>query len=461
MTEQPGARVDGADLPQSQDPWPNPLYAWYVVGVLMLAYTNSFIDRQILSLLVEPIREDLGVTDTQISLLAGLAFSIFYTLMGVPLARLADQSHRRNIIAVGITSWSFMTALCGAAQNFWQLFLARIGVGVGEATLSPAAFSMISDYFPKHRLSRAISVYSMGVYFGVGLALMIGGLVIKLVSAAPPVELPIVGKVYSWQLTFFYVALLGLPILLLILTIREPLRRGRAASTISKHGASFKDLRQFVRTNAWTVTWHFAAYSLIGIGIVTYLVWTPTLFIRTYGWDAPKVGLVYGGLTFVLGTAGVYAGGFVADWLHRRGRQDAILRATLYGGFAAIPFAVATPLMPNATLATLGLAFATFFLAFPQGLPAAALQVIAPNALRAQMTALYFLVGNLIALGFGPTLVALVTDYGFEDPQKLRYSMSVVCAIVIPLGLVAAYLSLKPYRESVDRAQQADELKSP
>ena len=440
---------------QEEPPWPNPLYAWYVVGVLMVAYTNSFIDRQILSLLVEPIRQDLEISDTQVSLLAGLAFTIFYTLMGVPLARLADQSHRRNIIAGGITAWSIMTALCGAAQNFWHLFLARVGVGVGEATLSPAAFSVISDYFPKHRLARAISVYSMGVYFGVGLALMIGGLVIKLVSAAPPVELPYVGTVYPWQLTFFYVGVLGLPVLLLVFTIREPLRRGQAKKTESAHGASIKDLRKFVRENARTIIWHFTAYSLIGIAIVAYLVWTPTLFIRTYGWDAPTIGLVYGGLTFVLGTAGVYAGGFVADWLDRRGREDAILRATLYGGFVALPFAVLTPLMPNQTLAVVLLACTTFLLAFPQGLPAAALQVISPNALRGQMTALYFLVGNLIASGFGPTFVALVTDYVFGDPAMLRYSLAIVSAVTIPLGLVAVSMSLKPYRRSVERARTA------
>ena len=437
----------------SEPPWPDPLYAWYVVGVLMIAYTNSFIDRQILSLLVEPIRRDLDISDTQISLLAGLAFTIFYTLMGVPLARLADQSNRRNIIAGGIAGWSVMTALCGTAQNFWHLFLARVGVGVGEATLSPAAFSIIADYFPKNRLARAISVYSMGVYFGVGLALMIGGLVIKLVSAAPPVDLPYIGTVRPWQLTFFYVGVLGLPVLLLVMTIREPLRRGKARSTESSHGASVRDLRNFARMNRHTIFWHFTAYSLIGIAIVAYLVWTPTLFIRTYGWDAPKIGLVYGGLTFVLGTAGVYAGGFFADWLDGRGHPDAILRATLYGGFAAIPFAVLTPLMPNETLAVLSLAGATFLLAFPQGLPAAALQVISPNALRGQMTALYFLVGNLVASGFGPTFVALVTDYGFGDPAMLRYSLAIVSAVTIPLGLIAVWMSLKPYRASVARAR--------
>lgn len=440
------------EAPTPEAPWPNPLYAWFVVGVLMLAYMNSFIDRQILSLLVEPIRADLGISDTQVSLLAGLAFSIFYTLMGLPLARLADQSNRRNIIAVGIGAWSVMTALCGAAQNFWQLFLARIGVGVGEAALSPAAFSMISDYFPKDRLARAISVYSMGVYFGAGLALMIGGLVIKMVSNLPPVELPLLGEIVAWKMTFFAIGLLGLPVILLVLLIREPLRRG-AAQDAPSQGASFAELRAFVGENRWTIIWHFAAYSFIGIAIVNYLTWAPTLFIRTWGWDAPTVGLVYGGLTFVLGTAGVYTGGFVADWLHQRGKPDAILRATLYGGILVLPVAVATPLMPTEELAVVGLALTTFLLAYPQGLPAAALQVIAPNRLRAQMTALYFLVGNLIALGIGPTLVALVTDYGFEDPQMLRYSLAIVCALAIPLGIVSVALSLKPYRASVERSR--------
>ncbi len=451
---QPTKAVAGG-TEDSDGAWPNPVYAWYVVGVLMLAYTNSFIDRQILSLLVEPIRRDLAITDTQVSLLAGLAFSIFYTLMGVPIARLADQRNRKAIIAVGIAFWSAMTALCGAARNFWQLFAARVGVGVGEATLSPAAFSIMADYFPKHQLARAFSVYSMGVYFGAGLAMIIGGIVVRLVMNAGAVTVPVLGEIHPWQLTFFYVGLLGLPIFLLVLTIREPVRRGLKAAGVPQEGnaSSLPVLLAFLRVNALTVIFHFLAFSLIGIGIAGYLVWTPTLFIRTWGWDAPTIGLAYGGILFVLGTAGVYAGGWVADRLESRGHRDAILRATVYGGIALVPLAVATPLMPNGTLALIGLGATSFLLAFPQGLPAAALQVITPNPLRAQMTALYFLVGNLIALGFGPTLVALVTDYGFRDPADLRYSLAVVSACVIPVGVLLAWLALKPYRASRERAE--------
>ena len=144
--------------PTPPEAWANPLYAWYVVFVLTLAYTCSFIDRQILTLLIEPIRRDLHVTDTQVSLLGGLAFSIFYTTLGMPLARLADQTHRRNLMAIGVAFWTAMTSACGLARSFWTLFMARVGVGVGEAALSPAAFSLLSDYFPPQRLARAISV---------------------------------------------------------------------------------------------------------------------------------------------------------------------------------------------------------------------------------------------------------------------------------------------------------------
>ncbi len=435
-------------------PWPKPIYAWYVVGVLMLAYTNSFIDRQILSLLIEPVRADLDISDTQVSLLAGLAFTIFYTLMGVPIARLADQRNRKAIIATGIAVWSLMTALCGTARNFWQLFLARVGVGVGEATLSPAAFSIMADYFPKHMLARAFSVYSMGVYFGAGLAMIIGGIVVRIVTEAGATVLPVIGAVQPWQLTFIYVGLLGLPIFLLVLTIREPVRRGLKAAGVPEEGnaSALPVLVAFLRTNSRTVTLHFLAFSSMGIAMVAYLVWTPTLFIRTWGWAASDIGLVYGAILFTVGTAGVYAGGFFADWLEKRGRRDAILRAAFYASLGMIPFAVATPLMPTGELAVVSLAITAFLLAFPQGLPAAALQVITPNPLRAQMTALYFLVGNLIASGAGPTIVALVTDFGFEDPSMLRYSMAVTSAIVVPLGALLAWLTLKPFRESRDRA---------
>lgn len=422
----------------------------------MLAYTNSFIDRQILTLLIEPIRRDLEISDTQVSLLGGLAFSIFYTLLGIPLARLADRANRRKLIIVGISVWSIMTALCGTARDFWQLFLARVGVGVGEAALSPAAFSILSDYFPSDRIGRAVSVYSMGVYFGAGLALLVGGAVVALVAAAPSVELPIFGTVLSWQLTFFVVGLLGFPILLLMFTVREPLRRGAHASAEQRRAASSTPaLIAFVRENRRTVICHFSAFTLFGISIASYMFWAPSFLMRTYGWDAPRTGWTFGSLMLVFGSAGVYCGGWVADRLARAGRPDAILRAAAYGLSAALPFVILTPLAPNATLATAGLAGTVFFMAFPQGLPSAALQVMTPNALRAQMVALYFFVGNLIANGLGPTFVALVTDYGFGDPAQLRYAIVAINCVAAPTALLVLLFGLGAYRDSVSRAGMA------
>ena len=443
----------GASVTSEAMPWPSPTYAWYVVGVLTLAYTCSFIDRQILTLLIEPIRRDLDINDTQFSLLGSLAFSIFYTVLGIPLARLADQKSRRNLMTAGVTLWSLMTAACGLARGFWPLFGARVGVGVGEAALSPAAFSLLADYFPRQKLARAISVYSTGVYFGAGLALMIGGTIIHLVSNAPTQFVPLIGEARPWQLTFLLVGLLGLPIALLMLTIREPQRRGIAVGN-TQHASSWPALRAFLRQNARAAACLIGAFTLYGIAIGTYFFWTPSFMMRTYGWDATRTGLTVGALLLIFGTLGVYAGGWLADRLARSGHLDAILRAALIGMACGVPLILLTPLITDPQWVLVSLAGAVFFLAFPQGLPAAALQVMTPNALRAQMTAIYFFIGNLIANGLGPMFSGLLTDYVFADPAMLRFSMAIVCAIAAPLGVIQLYLGLPAYRESVSRAQQ-------
>lgn len=211
-------------------PYPRPRYAWYVVGVLMVAYVFSFIDRQILNLLVGPIRRDLGISDTGMSVLMGFSFAVFYTAFGLPLGRIADSRSRRGLIGFGMAFWSLMTAACGLAQRYWQLVLLRIGVGVGEASLSPAAYSLIMDYFPPARRSLAISVYSMAIYLGAGLALLLGGVVIQVTSVAPSVGVPLLGEIRSWQAVMLAVGLPGLLAALLLLTVREPLRRGNAGA---------------------------------------------------------------------------------------------------------------------------------------------------------------------------------------------------------------------------------------
>ena len=204
------AGTESVGRPPAPETYPPSGYAWYVVGVLTLAYIFSFIDRQILSLMAIPIQQDLGIGDKQMSLLMGASFAVFYTLFGIPLGRLADTRSRRAIISVGIAVWSVMTAGCGLAKTFWQLAIMRMGVGVGEASLSPSAYSLISDYFRPERRSTAMSVYSMGIYIGSGLAFILGGFITLLVAGRESTVLPGFGPVRSWQLVFFVVGLPGL-----------------------------------------------------------------------------------------------------------------------------------------------------------------------------------------------------------------------------------------------------------
>ena len=200
-------------------------YQWYVIFVLLLAQMFSFLDRMIMGLLVGPIRESFAISDTQYSLLAGLAFSLFYAIMGLPLARIADSRNRRNLISIGIAVWSVMTAVCGLAKGFVSLFFARIGVGIGEATLGPAGYSMITDYFPRSSLARALSVYTLGVTFGSGLAYILGGAVVGYVQTLDTLTLPFLGATEGWQLTFFIVGFPGVLVAaLMYLTVREPAR---------------------------------------------------------------------------------------------------------------------------------------------------------------------------------------------------------------------------------------------
>ncbi len=205
---------------------PSSLSAWYAVIILLLAYVLSFVDRIIMSLLVIPIQKDLGISDTQMGLLMGLAFAIFYTVVGIPIARLSDAKSRKIIVSIGIFLWSIMTAVCGLARSFIELFLARVGVGVGEATLSPAAYSMIADYFPEEKLGKAIAVYQSGALFGSGIAFIIGGAIVGLIVNSNATSLPFLGELQPWQLAFIIVGLPGVLMALVMLTVKEPKRTG-------------------------------------------------------------------------------------------------------------------------------------------------------------------------------------------------------------------------------------------
>ena len=266
-------------------------YGWYVVGVLMFTLAVAYVDRQILSLLVGPIKLHFGVSDTHIGLLAGFAFALFYTVLGVPIARLSDRYNRIAIISVGVIVWTFMTAACGLANSFAMLFLARVGVGIGEAALGPAAYSVIADYFPPEKVARAIGVYVAGLYLGVGFAMIGGSIVVQSVGEAGTHTLPLLGELRGWQIAFVVASVPGVVALALLATVREPPRRYFATDgstrSAAENVAGWRELWTFFRSHRRFLVCLTLGAAFVGTIIMAYLVWTPEMMRRTHAGDAP------------------------------------------------------------------------------------------------------------------------------------------------------------------------------
>ncbi len=439
--------------PQEHEPYPNRGYAWYVVVILTLAYMVSFIDRQILALLIEPIKADMGLSDTQISLLMGLAFGIFYTLMGIPLGRLADRRSRRAIIATGITFWCIATATCGLARNYGQLFLARIGVGVGEASLTPSALSLISDYFPRQQRGRAIAFYNMGISLGVGVAMTLGGLVVAYAMEAPSLDVPFIGEIKPWQRVFLLVGLPGLLIALLMITVREVPRRGLLENTDTKP-LSIRFVAGWLYQRKRLFGLIFLGMSVVTIVGYAYFSWIPTMFIRTWGWTIREIGVSYGIILLIVGPASVLLAGWLADRLYARGHKNGHLKTALFGTLLTLPFATLTPLMPSGEWALAMLALASIGPAMSSATGSSAMLMIIPNQMRGQTMALYLFFISILGLTIGPTAVALVTDFVFADPGALRYSIAIVSLVASLFSIVFLSAAQRPYADAVEESEQ-------
>jgi MFS family permease len=427
--------------PAGDAAWPSTGYAWYVAAVLTLAYTLSFIDRQILGLVLEPIRRDMGLTDTQVSLLAGTAFALFYVCLGLPLGRLADRANRRYLIFVGVLLWSLMTAVCGFSTTFWQLFAARVGVGIGEAALTPAAHSIISDYFPVERRVRPLAMYNLALAVGAGLAYLLGGAISAAVSNAPEFVIPFIGAVRGWQVTFIAVGAPGILFALLILSIREPQRRGLRPASEPQSTAAHPGITR-VR-DVWSFIWHenpqtfvalFFAFGGFAVFADAILTWMPTVFVRRFGWSADRIGLSMGAVILPSATLGVLASMTLASHVQSRGNPGALLSAATRIGFALTPIGILLPLADTPTLAlvllapTAALTFGLYALVPP------ILQLITPNQMRGQVVALFALFNNVMSLMLGATCVGLLTDHLFRNSGLLYRSLAMVAALVLPLS---------------------------
>ena len=406
-----------------------------------------------MGLLVGPIRESFQISDTQYSLLAGLAFSLFYAIMGLPLARIADRSSRRNLIVAGIAVWSFMTADCGLANGYWSLFVARVGVGIGEATLGPAAYSMIADYFPKSILGRALSVYMIGVTLGSGFAYMLGGAVVGYVEDMGTIMVPVVGEIEGWQLTFFVVGIPGLLVSLLMLTtVREPARTG----IVAPEAVPVSEVADYLWQRRRAYGGHILGISIFIMVVYALNLWGPTYFIRTFGYTRPEAGWVFGLVMIGSGTVGLLLAGTLSDRLVSKGIHDAYVKIILFSMVAMIPSAATLAFLESDLLAIVFMSLAVFFSAFQGGLAGGTLQLMTPNRMRGQVMAVYGLSSNLIGLGLGPTVIAMTTDYVFGYDEAIGKSIALCAVILCPIGALILWRSLPAIGKQLAELREAE-----
>ena len=430
--------------------YPSPTQAWYTVSVLFVAYVFAFVDRQILSLMVDPIKTDLGLSDTQISVLHGLAFAVFYTLCGIPIGRLVDRRARLPIVAAGVAFWSAMTALCGAARSVWSLFVCRVGVGIGEAALSPAAYSLIADSFPPRSRARAYAVYTLGVTVGSGVALILGGGLYDFFAERNAPTLPFGWTAEPWQLTFIAVGLPGLLVAALTLTLKEPARKDRLRDA-SAPSPTIRATLGFARSRLYLYASLFLGLSLLAMCSYAY-VWLPAAFARDFGWSPGRYG-AYAGLIFILcGSAGILVAGWLADRSSRQSNAAtaAIRTLIVFSGFSVVFSATAT-LFPSPFVVLSLYAIATFFLMAPFGLAPTVIQAVTPNEYRGQISAVYLFCINILGLGLGPILVALLSRHLTGGEEHLRTAIALTCAICGPAGLAALLSVARIYKQAGQR----------
>jgi MFS family permease len=420
-------------------------YAWAVVGVLCLGSVVSMLERQVINLLVEPIKADLHISDTQVSLLQGFAFAIFYAAMALPIGRIIDARSRVAVIAWGALVFSCATFSCGLATSFLALAAARTLVGAGEATLTPAGMSLLGDYLPPDRLGRAMGLFVGATYAGSGIALIAIGQVLAALAKAPQPDLPLIGPVKDWQLAFMIAALPGfLYAAFFVLTVREPPRSAPAGATVGEPVA-LAEVRRFASGEWRLLLPLFLGVPLLAAANFAMNAWVPTFFIRTYGWDAARTGPVFGLLVVVCGTGGTVAGGALADWLAKRGARFPGLVVPVLSALAAVPFVPAYALAGDAGRSLWLLAPAMFLGAMPFGAGSAGIIQIAPNRMRGQLAAIYMLLATIVGTGGGPWMLATWTDAVVGSPALIRYSLAVVptALFIAGAGVIAIGLALQ------------------
>jgi len=414
---------------------------WYTVFMMAFVVMLAQIDRNVISLMVQPMKRDLELSDTEVSLLIGLAFTFFYVIVGPPMSRIADRGFRKAVVAGSLAVWSGATAMCGLAQNFWQLFAGRAVIGGAESAASPAALSMIADVIPRQKLPRAYAIYNTGFMAGGALALSLGGLLLGLFADVEPIQVPGIGVIRNWQIVFM---ILGLPGLLvagvIAFTVPEPQRRrGHKAK-----GYPLREVVGFIVANRAMHVPLLAGILINSLQTFGTVAWIPAFYERTYGWGPAMAGPILGMVNILASLVGLFSGAWLAEWLGKR-RDDANVRVLFLANFLSIPFIVVQPLMPSPWLA-LGLgAFGGAIGAMGGAGYNSALQLSTPNAMRGQINALYLFMIAAIGGAFGPLFIALLTDYVAGAEEDLRYVLAGFRLVLAPLDAFLIWLAIRPY----------------
>lgn len=420
--------------------YPSSSRAWGMVILLTIAYIFSFVDRYVLGLLIEPIKADLELSDFQIGLLLGPAFAIFYATIGLPLGWLADKKRRTWIVAAGIALWSAATVASGMAKNFGHMFLARMSIGVGEATLSPCTMSMISDSFPKHRRARPIAFYTMALSLGSGIAGLISAGVLKWAKSVDQIILPVFGSVEPWQFTFIVVGLPGLLLAVIILFIKEPPRQPIEKDPNSNQGDSLFDMLEHVMRE-WKLFFPFIAMFCYMTIIAYSQGWGASMFSRTWGWETYQYATYNAIVTLIMGPLAVNFAGWLSDKWTADGIKDAPVRIAQIGIVIMIITGVIFPLMPSPYMAIFIIGFNTAGIAMVSAVGITALLNISPARMRAQIVAFYYMCISLAGLFIGPPMIAILNDFVFGE-MGIRYSMATL-PVLFGLPLLFMYRHIR------------------
>lgn len=400
-------------------------YRNYVLAMLTLVYVFNFIDRQVLVILQESIKKELHLSDTQLGLLSGFTFAVFYVTLGIPIARLADKTNRRNTVVVSLGLWSLMTASCGLARNFIQLLLARVGVGVGEAGGSPPAHAMISDYFPPQKRSTALSIYSAGIYFGILIGFLMGGYL---------------NQRMGWRTAFFVVGMPGIIFsLLFYATVKEPRKGATDTDAPPSQSPSLRDVLKHLYS---TKTFVFLAIaSALHVFCIYGLInWAPSFLQRLHGMKSSETGVSLGLIYGIGGAVGSFMGGVLTDHLGKRDKRW-YLKIPAYGIIIGIPCAAGAIFLQNTALSLTCLGLCASLQSVYLGPSIAVAHSLVPASMRALTSAVYFLAINLVGLGFGPLTVGFISDQLRPSlgVESLRWALSII--IVVSIASAALFFS--------------------